>query len=100
MTRAEALRLLAQHLSLLRERFGVRRLALFGSVARDEASVNSDIDLLVDFGQAPSFDQYMGTLFYLEDLFHRRVDLVTVGGLRPELRPHVEADALEVADAA
>ena len=82
---------------MIRRRFGVRGLRLFGSLARDEATESSDIDLLVDFGGPPEFDQYMDLKFYLEDLLAGRVDLVTETGLRSRVRPYVEREAIRVA---
>lgn len=75
---------------------GVRSLKLFGSASRDEAGPTSDLDFLVDFEGAPTFDRYMDLKFYLEDLFGRRVDLVTRRGLREELRPLIEREAIRV----
>ena len=94
--RADLLRKIRQHLPELRD-LGVRHLSLFGSVARGEATLDSDIDVLVDFGAPPTFDQYMDVKIALEDLLGRRVDLVTVTGLRDEVRPYVEREALSVA---
>lgn len=77
--------------------FGVRSLALFGSVARDEAGPESDIDVLVEFDGPTHFKPYMRLKFLLEDVLGRRVDLVTRKGLHPELRESVETEALLVA---
>jgi uncharacterized protein len=78
-------------------RFDVRSLFLFGSVARDEAREESDIDVLVSFAGATTFDHYMGLKFFLEDLLGRRVDLVTDRALRQELRSRIEREAIHVA---
>ena len=96
MDRQTALDLLAAHRPVLVERFGVRRLALFGSVARGTAREDSDVDILVGFDQPPTGDQYFGTQFYLEDLLGRPVDLVTETALRERLRPYVERDAITI----
>ena len=96
MDRQTALDLLAAHRPVLAERFGVRRLALFGSVARGTAREDSDVDILVGFDQPPTGDQYFGTQFYLEDLLGRPVDLVTETALRERLRPYVERDAITI----
>lgn len=80
----------------LRRRFGVRNLALFGSVARDQARENSDLDLLVTFEEKADFDRFMGLKLYLEDAFNRPIDLVTQGALRPELRPRIERECIDV----
>lgn len=94
--RTDLLRRIREHLPELKG-LGVRHLSLFGSVARGEATTESDIDVLVDFGTAPTFDQYMDVKIALEDLLGRRVDLVTATGLRDEVRPYVEREALSVA---
>lgn len=96
MDPAAVLQLLAQHKPAMSERFGVLDLALFGSVARGQASARSDVDLLVRFDGPATSERYFGLMFYLEDLLGRPVDLVTDKALRPELRPHVERDAIHV----
>ncbi len=78
-------------------RHGARSLRLFGSAARDEAGPESDIDLLVEFENPPTFSQYMELRFLLEDLLGANVDLVTESGLRARVRPAVERDAILVA---
>ncbi|CAI8922579.1 nucleotidyltransferase family protein [Methylocaldum szegediense] len=72
MKREQALSLLREHREDMQRRFGVKHLALFGSTARDEAREDSDVDVLVDFETAPTFDGYMGLLSYLEQLFGKR----------------------------
>lgn len=96
MDRDQTLHLLAKHKAVLAERFGVTRLALFGSFARDTARADSDIDLLVDFDGVATSQRYFGVQFYLEDLLGRPVDLVTRKALRPRLQPYVERDAIDV----
>jgi uncharacterized protein len=81
----------------LRRDFGVRRIALFGSTARDEAREDSDLDLLVEFDVVPTLDAFVGLKFFLEDNLGRRVDLVTPDALKPRMRPNVEREALDVA---
>ncbi len=90
-----AARLSAHHADILG--FGVASLKLFGSHSRDQARPDSDVDFLVAFDPPVTFDRYMDLKFFLEDVLARRVDLVTEGGLRPELRPHIEQDAVRVA---
>lgn len=76
--------------------FKVRSLAIFGSVARDEAGPGSDVDFLVEFDGPATFDQYMGLKIFLEDLLDSPVDLVTHKGVRPELAPYIEKEAFYV----
>lgn len=96
MNRMQTLQLLAEHLPVLKQRFDVADLALFGSTARDTAREDSDIDILVSFDGSATSARYFGVQFYLEDLFGRPVDLVTDKALRPELRPFIEKEALHV----
>jgi hypothetical protein len=97
MKRDEAIRRIREHLPEL-ERFDVRSLALFGSVARDEATDHSDVDVLVEFGRA-TFDGYMGLKFFLEELLGTRVDVATPDSLRPRTLDRVLREAVHVAAA-
>lgn len=97
MKKQQALDLLSHHINEVRERFGVKKIALFGSTARDEAKSHSDLDVLVEFEGAADSKRYFGLLFYLEDLFGCPLDLVTDKAVRPELRPYIEQDAIYVA---
>jgi len=96
MKRKETLKLLQAHKAELAKQFGVVRLALFGSTARDTAGPKSDIDILVEFDGPATSARYFGVQFYLEDLLGRPVDLVTEKALRPELRPFIEKEALHI----
>ncbi|MDD3007201.1 MAG: nucleotidyltransferase family protein [Candidatus Pacebacteria bacterium] len=86
---------LEEVLPLLRERFGVARIGIFGSFARGEDRPESDVDILVEFAPGETtFRNFMGLALYLEGFFGRRVDLVTEGGLDRYLRPHVEREVV------
>jgi predicted nucleotidyltransferase len=96
MNRTQTLQLLTEHKPVLAQRFGVARLALFGSVVRDAAKAGSDVDVLVAFDGPATSARYFGVQFYLEDLLGSPVDLVTEKALRPELRPFIEKEAVHV----
>lgn len=96
MDRQHALELLTRSKPELQARFGVTCLALFGSMARDAANSDSDVDILVAFDGPATSKRYFGVQFYLEDLFGRPVDLVTEKALRPELRPFIEQERIHV----
>ncbi len=96
MNRDEVLDQLARNKPTLVARFGVERLALFGSTAREAARADSDIDILVSFDGPATSARYFGVQFFLEDLLGRPVDLVTDKALRPELRPFIEREAVHV----
>ena len=94
LSRDEVLRLLAERRAEL-ARFGVRSLAVFGSVARDQGA-DSDVDVLVEFAQPASFAGFTDLKFFLEDLLGVAVNLVTRKALKPRLRPAVEKEAIHV----
>jgi len=77
----------------LKQNFSVRSIGLFGSLARNEADRESDVDILVDFVE-PTFDHYMDLKFYLEKLFGRPVDLVTADTIKPRLKPVIEREVI------
>ena len=96
MNRDQVLVTLKKHKPTLERRFGVTRLALFGSFARDQATDKSDVDILVSFNRPATFKSYFGVQFYIENLLGRNVDLVTEKALRPELRSYIERDVVNV----
>lgn len=96
MSREHTLALISAIKPELAARYGVTGLALFGSTAREEAGPDSDVDVLVSFDGPATSDRYFGVQFCLEDLLSRPVDLVTDKALRPELRAHIEKEAVRV----
>ena len=96
LQREDVLEILREHKATFAERFGVTDLALFGSYARGQAMAGSDIDILVGFDGPATSKAFFGLQAYLEELLHCRVDLVTRKALRPELRPHIEREAVHV----
>ncbi len=76
------------------ETFQIKRLALFGSVARNQATTASDLDFLVEFEGAATFDRYMNLKFFLEDLLGKPVDLVTQRSLKPQIADAVLEEAI------
>ena len=95
MKRDEIIRKLREHRKEWQQ-MGVKRLALFGSVAREENRPESDVDLLVEFASPPGFRGYMNLKFYLEDLLGTKVDLVMQTALQPWARPIVEKEMIDV----
>ena len=70
--------------------YGVKKLGLFGSFGRSAQNVKSDIDILVEFEQdCKTFDNYMELKFFLEKLFHRKVDLVIKDALKKGIKEQV-----------
>lgn len=92
------IRLLNEHSNILR-RYKVKRIGLFGSYARGEQKKESDIDFLVEFDMTAFgenfdgyYDNFMDLISVLEDLFGRKVDLITIGSLSPYIQPYVEKE--------
>jgi len=97
MRRAEVMKRLRERESDIRA-FGVKKLFLYGSVARDEAGRASDVDLFFDRdeGKKLGFLELTGLMIMLEDLFGLKVDVGTRTGLHPVLRPHIEVSAIMI----
>lgn len=95
MVREEILRTVQNRREGIRD-LGVRRLALFGSAARGEATSDSDLDFLVEFQGPATFDRLVELQFLLEDLFNRPIDLVTAASIREPLRHRIEREAIDL----
>ena len=88
---------LKERIEEIRQRFSVRNLSIFGSIARGESTDDSDVDVLVVFDREGSFDLFMDLKFYLEDLLGVKIDLVTDKALRPQIRRAIEQELIHVA---
>jgi uncharacterized protein len=93
MRQQEALKVLASHQNALKD-FGVKSLMLFGSVARDEARIDSDVDLLVEFDRPIGLFTFVRLKRYLEDILESSVDLGTPDSLKSYLREPVLREAI------
>lgn len=80
----------------IRQRFSVKALSIFGSIARNESDDTSDVDILVVFNRKATFDLFMDLKFYLEELLGKQVDLVTDKALRPQVRQTIESELIDV----
>jgi len=100
LTSADAIRLITTAETQIRA-LGVARLALFGSVLRGSARIDSDVDLLVQFlpGQK-TFERFLQLSELLESMLGRRVELVTIESLSPFIGPRILAEAKDVVRAA
>ena len=100
LTRDEAVRRLQNAESAIRA-LGIQRLALFGSVVRDEAGPESDVDVLVEFLPGrKSFNALIAVAELLEEHLDRHVEVVTTEALSPFLGPRILAEAQDVLRAA
>ena len=97
MRRRQALKILASHEEAL-SRLGVGSLALFGSVARDEAAPESDVDLMVEFSRPVGMFAFLKVKEYLEQVLGRPVDLVTRAALKPQPRERILAEAISLGE--
>ena len=96
MSRQEVLSTLKAQREALHQRFGVVRLTLFGSFARNEARPGSDVDLLVEFDKPVGLFSFLELQSHLEALLGCAVDLGTAKSLKPRLRARVMAEAVDV----
>lgn len=86
MDLATTKKILKQSIPHLKELYSVRRLGVFGSVARGDATSKSDVDILVEFAQPISLFKLIELEDRLETLLHRDVDVVTMNALKPFIR--------------
>ena len=91
-TREAVLRQLEDNRDKIRS-FGVKRLGLFGSCARGEATPSSDLDFVVEL-EKKSFDAYMDLKDFLEELFGCKVDLVMKDAIKPRLREPISRETI------
>ncbi|MFA7431905.1 MAG: nucleotidyltransferase family protein [Rhodospirillaceae bacterium] len=96
--REEVLWALRHHAASLVQRYGVRRLALFGSVAHNRSRRESDVDLLVEFepGRPTGMLEFVDLKGWLESVLGRPVDLVTPANLKPRIRERIMREAINV----
>jgi hypothetical protein len=88
-------KILNQHRKDLLQK-GVRALAIFGSVARNESTSKSDIDILIDFDAKKGLFAFVGIKNYLESILECEVDLVTKNALHPALKSQILQEAKHV----
>jgi hypothetical protein len=97
MKRDEVIRVLCEHRGELREQFGVKSLALFGSVARDEATPSSDIDILVELDKRVSLFDLIGLQLHLQDVLGvPKVDAVMRDSIYPAIKDDILNEAIDV----
>jgi predicted nucleotidyltransferase len=94
MQRDRTLHTLSQLLPMLKIRFHVSRLGVFGSVARNEATTESDIDIIVSFDQPATLNNFMNLQTFLEGKLETHIDLVTENAMREEIKSYIEKDVI------
>ena len=96
MTRRTIITRIRKHRAQL-TKLGVKSLSIFGSVARGEARPDSDVDILVEFKGRATFDRFMDTKFYLEEILGCKVDLAMPQTITPRIKNNVMKDLIHVA---
>ncbi|MEW6069404.1 MAG: nucleotidyltransferase family protein [Candidatus Thermoplasmatota archaeon] len=87
--KAEIINKLANNVGTI-GKFGVRRIGLFGSVAKGEIKPGSDIDIIVEFEEGKeNFKNLINLYFFLSDLLGSKIDLVTPESLSPYIAPYI-----------
>ena len=97
MKQEDVLQTLKQKNTELTKQFGVKSLSLFGSVARNEATQTSDVDLLVEFNRPVVYFGLFALQDYLEKLLGCSVDLGTPNSLKPYIKKRIEGELIRVA---
>ncbi|MBF0537551.1 MAG: nucleotidyltransferase family protein [Nitrospirae bacterium] len=86
----DVIAILKNNEELIRQRYGVNKIGVFGSFTRGQARQDSDVDVIVYFNEdAENFDNYIELKYFLEEAFGRDVDLVTVDALKPQLKDEI-----------
>jgi uncharacterized protein len=86
---------LSKHKEVLKSKYPLKLIGLFGSVARGDSSEFSDVDILVEFSE-PVGMEVVDLVMELETLLNKRVDLVTTKAIKPSMRPYIEKDLIYV----
>jgi predicted nucleotidyltransferase len=81
---------------IIRQRFKVKGIGIFGSFVRGEQNETSDLDLLIDFEEPIGIISYVGLQNYLSDKIGERVDLITKSGLKPRISGHILKEVIYV----
>ena len=88
--------LLSQSLGVVKKQYPIKRVGIFGSVAKGTATSQSDIDILVEFSQPIGMFKFIELEMELSKIFKRRVDLVCKGALKPVLKDSILKEVLYV----
>ena len=96
MKRDEVVRILIAQRAKLHEQYGIKSLALFGSIAHGDARPNSDVDLLVEFDRPLGLFAFIGLQQYLEAQLGCKVDLGTPRSLKPGLKASVLREVITI----
>jgi len=93
-SKEEILRILKRELPFMKNKYKVRRIALFGSYVRGEQSEKSDLDVLVEFGEPVGYFKFIELEEYLSMKLEAKVDLVTPDALKSLIKPYIMGEAI------
>jgi len=96
ITRQEIIQFIRSHKQQLRDTYGVTRIGLFGSYARNEAKEGSDIDLTVEIQSSNKYRSFLGLKRHLEKNFNQKVDLGIESTLKPIAKLHILKEIIYV----
>lgn len=94
MTKAFILDFLSSHKDELAQKYGVTKIGLFGSYARDEQTETSDIDIAVEIESNNKFRSFFNLKYFLEDNLHKKIDLGIESTLKPIAKKYIEREIL------
>ncbi|MDK2371812.1 MAG: nucleotidyltransferase family protein [Candidatus Korarchaeota archaeon] len=88
--------ILKKHESELREKYGVKRIGIFGSIVRGEAGEESDVDILVEFERPIGLLKFLELEEYMSNLIGMKVDLVSKKALKPHIGKYILEEVVMV----
>jgi hypothetical protein len=92
ITKKEILKRLRENVKKIKT-FGVKKIGLFGSYLKDKQKESSDIDFIVEFEEdKKTFDNFIELAFFLEEIFKKQVDLLTLESISPYIKPYIEKE--------
>lgn len=94
MTKTMILDFLKQHKQEIQEKYGVTKIGLFGSYARNEQREDSDIDIAVEIESNNKFRSFFGLKYFIEDHLHKNVDLGIESHLKPVARKYIQQEII------
>ena len=95
-TLAQIKGILSQLKPIVAEKYNITQLGIFGSYVRGEQNQNSDVDVLIDYMEAPSLLEIIDLEFYLSDHLGLKADVVTKKGLKPRIREKILAEVVYI----
>ncbi len=96
MKRSDLLAFLRSQSDVLKNKFGIKKIALFGSYARNEASDNSDIDIAILEIEEKDYFKRVAAKYYLENMLKRKVDIGYFDSIRPVIRNQIKKEMIRV----